>query len=83
MSNTTNEQHSQATPQETTNHTKAAGLAGGGVVAQDSIRNFCIIAHIEHFAYETPAERVSHRAGQKMRFLLELLFPAGGKYEPV
>ena len=43
------EQHSNSTPQRATNAIGAAGLAGRqDGMAQESIRNFCIIAHIDH-----------------------------------
>lgn len=46
---------------------------------QNNIRNFCIIAHNERFAYETPIHWVSHRAGLGMNPSLGLLFPIGGR----
>lgn len=48
MNHTTRKQHSQITAQGTTNNTKVASLASGSVISQDLIRNFCIIAHIDH-----------------------------------
>ena len=46
---TQNEQHSNSTPQRAANAGGATGSASGqDGMTQESIRNFCIIAHIDH-----------------------------------
>ena len=44
----------------------------------DLIRNFCIIAQNERFAFETPILGFSTRRQNGIHFV-GLLFPAGGK----